>query len=67
MYCALFFYCKTIRGGSEDENVPQGAKHDDDDMDTVTVTLTDPSVQANELSARNNRVHRERNGGMGSN
>lgn len=39
--------------------MPQGAKHDDDDMDTVTVTLTDPSVQANELCARNNRVQRE--------
>lgn len=35
MCCALFFYCKTIRGASEDENVLQGAEHDDDDMDTL--------------------------------
>lgn len=35
--CAVrcFFYCKTIRGASEDENVLQGAEHDDDDMDTL--------------------------------
>lgn len=61
MYCALFFYCKTIRGGSEDENVLRGAKHDDDDMDTVTLTV--PSVQANGLSATSSEVQRERVGG----
>lgn len=39
--CAVrcFFYCKTIRGASEDENVLQGAEHDDDDMDTLRLRL----------------------------
>lgn len=35
MCCALFFYGKTIREGSEDENVLEGTEHDDDDMDTL--------------------------------